>query len=88
MKLVNEGMAASAAVEQIIQQIISDSARLKAKSLAECIVFQNNAAKAMGYEEPFTAEQRAMNKILTDMMAGNACCEYAWSQFHKLTSDS
>ena len=88
MKSNSEGMAPSAAVEQIIEKISGDSARLKAKNIAECIVFQNNAAKAVGYEEPFTAEQRAMNTILTDLMAGNACCEYAWTQFHKLTTGS
>lgn len=81
-------MAASAAVEHIIREISCDSARLKAKSKENSIFFQINAAKAAGYEEPFTAEQRAMNTILTDMLAGNACCEQAWQMFRKLTTGS
>jgi len=76
MKSEDEGMPASAAVEQIIYQISNDSARLKAKSADECIIFQDSAAQAVGYEKPYTAEQRAMNTILTELRAGNACCEF------------
>lgn len=79
-------LSESAAVEQVIEAISADSARLKARDETESIFFQMKAAKALGYEEPLTAEQRAMNTILTKFVAGNACCEQAWTLYHKLTT--
>lgn len=76
----------SAAVEQAILEILSDSARLKARDENESLFFQIRAAKLLGYEEPFSAEQRAMNTILTNLGAGNTCCEKAWGLYHKLTA--
>ena len=84
----DQTLSPSAAVEQVIHEISGDSARLKAKSKDESIFFQNNAAQAMGYDHPYSAEQRAMNTILTELEAGNACCERAWKLFHKLTIGS
>ena len=74
------------AVEHVIGMISSDSSRLKARDETESIFFQMKAAKALGYKEPLTAEQRAMNTILTKFVAGNACCEQAWTLYHKLTT--
>ena len=80
-------LSASAAVEQVIETISSDSARLKARDKNESHFFQMKAAKALGYELPFTKEQVAMNTILSNLQAGNACCQEAWQLYHKLTTD-
>jgi hypothetical protein len=82
----NKRLTASAAVEQVIEIISNDSARLKARDKEESIFFQIEAAKVFGYEPPFSAEQRAMNTILTKLTAGHACCIQAWQFFHKLTT--
>lgn len=76
------------AVEQAIQIISQDTARLKARDKTESAFFQSKAALALGYEEPFTREQQAMNTILTQLQAGYACCEKAWQMFHKLTTEA
>jgi hypothetical protein len=65
-----EPLSESAAVEQVIQTITSDSARLKARDEIESTFFQMKAAKALGYKEPYSAEQRAMNTMLTKFMLG------------------
>jgi hypothetical protein len=47
-----ERLSESAAVEQVIETISSDSARLKARDEIECAFFQMKAATALGYGEP------------------------------------
>ena len=76
----------SAAVEEAIKTILDNPARQKSYDENECVFYQIRAAMAMGYSEPMTAEQRAMNTILSEIQAGKSCCEKAWEIYHNLRS--
>ena len=76
----------SEAVEHVIEILLSDTARLKARSEDEAAFFAIKASSAMGYSEPMTAEQRAMNSMLAKLKMSYACCEKAWKLYHYLRS--
>ncbi|MDA8708057.1 hypothetical protein N9M10_01660 [Hellea sp.] len=76
----------SQAVESVIGVIISDEERVKARSENESAFFAIRASSAAGYDEPMTAEQRALNTMLIELKAGKDCCEQAWKLYHELTS--
>ena len=76
----------SEAVVLAIEAVVSDPERVKSISDNESVYFQIRAAIALGYQEPLTTEQRALNTLLTKIKAGKTCCEKAWETYHKSRS--
>ena len=76
----------SEAVEQVIEILLSDTARLKARNEDEAAFFAIKASLAIGYSEPMTAEQRALNSMLAKLKMSYTCCENAWKLYHDLRS--
>jgi len=49
----------------------------------ECFVGIARAIKRLGYGYPFDSEQRKLNQLLLDSLAGQAACQTAWNFYHE-----
>ena len=77
-------LTAGEAVGLAIRAVINEPARVPALSADESVCFQERAAFASGYNPPFTAEEQALNFLLTKHKAGKSSCEKAWKLYHFL----
>lgn len=80
------GLSDSEAVEATIATIIRNKSRHKSSCENETTFYYLKASLDLGYSEPLTAEQRAMNVMLTQIKASKSDCETAWKLYHELTS--
>ena len=49
----------------------------------DCFIAIARAIKKLGYGYPFDREQRKLNELLLDSLAGEAACLTAWNFYHE-----
>ena len=49
----------------------------------KCFEAIAKAIKQLGYGYPFDQEQRKLNEMLLDSLAGDAACQTAWNYYHE-----
>lgn len=71
-------------VETVIRHVTNDANRKRSYNENECHFYQLRAALRCGYAEPFSAEQTAMNTMLTKLRADKKSTESAWELYHEI----
>ncbi|WP_409432958.1 hypothetical protein ACJ3XI_00255 [Litorimonas sp. RW-G-Af-16] len=68
-------------VDQVIRSIEAGDEWTPAQTRDQAHLYQLLAAHNVGFSEPFTAEQEALNSYLTSIKASKRLCSYAWRQY-------
>ncbi|MEE9347752.1 MAG: hypothetical protein V3U82_06125 [Robiginitomaculum sp.] len=73
------------AIERIIEELIVEDKLGKSKTAREeSYFYQLHAAASLGYLEPFSKEQAALNTILGEFKADKSQCLRAWKLYSEL----
>jgi len=78
----NTDTYSSPIIETIIEWLGDMSPKHTTNSLGETLTAVSEAVLLLGYGAPFDKEQRTINALLADRLAGKIACIVVWGFYH------